>query len=1018
MLQTALAAQFKRPGVRYRGISFWSLNGRLESRELKRQIDYFKKMGLGAVCLHARSGLQTRYLSKQWFKLMRECVEHAKDRKMLVWLYDEDRYPSGFAGGFVTKNPEFRQKRMRLDFLSEGQPVSNDTVATFAFSGTQEKPATFRRIQSLSEMKAGEFAAAFRVLQAPLNPWYNGYTYLDAMHPRAVRQFIQTTYEPYKRLMGQHFGKTIEAIFTDEPTYGQSLMSFWGDFIDGYKEAEQREIPWSVKLEKRFKDRFGYDLLDHLPELYIDFGDHTEVTRHDYYEMITSQLNSSFASQIYRWCDKAGIDFAGHVLFEETCSTQTSAVGSAMRFYEHFHIPGIDILTDAAPDYDTAIQCASAARQFGRKWVLSETYGVTGWDFPLEGHKAVGDWQAALGVNKRCLHLSFYTMSGAAKRDCPASISFQSAYADHYKPIEDYFGRVNLMLTQGKFKCRLLVIHPVESTWIRWRLKAKEQTDIKKLDQRLIDLRNWLLQAQLPFDYADEHLLCEHGSVRGSQLCVGKGRYDAVLVPQMLTIRGSTCDVLRKFAAAGGRVIFAGRPSQLVDAEESSRAFELADQCLRIDLKEKAVVQATRDLAFLQLSAGKQVLSHVREKNGQTIAFLCNTSRKKAIAKLNVQIKSKGDVQEWDLMTAERFSVRATKGSGNVSFDTDLPPSGSRLFVVSSQKADLPTRPNWRDVRKVSLPATDWQLTLREPNPLVLDFVRVRIGGTNWSVSMECLKADRWIREQIGYKPHSYFELQPWKQPRTNGRPHRVETESVFNIDRIPAGEIHIAFERIAGLKSAAVNNQPISLAKPNGYWVDPCFVKYRVDPSWLHSGENSLRFEIDYVERSGLENAFLLSSGRVLPDLKACTLRKAEPTIRIGDAAKQGLPFYGAGMVYSQPIRMKSRKGESVFLALPGWRGACVLIHLDGRQVGAIYSPPDEVLLPVADDKVHELGIEVILGRGNTFGPLHRKGKISAWAGGPFEWETEGERWQDEYRLAPTGLLAAPQIIYRRKTN
>ena len=55
-------------------------------------------------------------------------------------------------------------------------------------------------------------------------------------------------------------------------------------------------------------------------------------------------------------------------------------------------------------------------------------YGGSGWDFDLKGHKALGDWQALMGINLRCPHLSWYTMEGEAKRDYPASILHQSAW--------------------------------------------------------------------------------------------------------------------------------------------------------------------------------------------------------------------------------------------------------------------------------------------------------------------------------------------------------------------------------------------------------------------------------------------------------------------------------------------------------------------------------------------------------------------------------------------------------------
>lgn len=57
--------------------------------------------------------------------------------------------------------------------------------------------------------------------------------------------------------------------------------------------------------------------------------------------------------------------------------------------------------------YNTVKQTASVHRQNnGNKGgVMSELYGVTGWDFDFTGHKVSGDWQAALGVCFRVHHL-------------------------------------------------------------------------------------------------------------------------------------------------------------------------------------------------------------------------------------------------------------------------------------------------------------------------------------------------------------------------------------------------------------------------------------------------------------------------------------------------------------------------------------------------------------------------------------------------------------------------------------
>ena len=101
---------FQNPTSEYRGTPFWSWNCKLEQEELLRQIEILKQMGFGGFHMHVRSGMATPYLSDEFMDLVGACVNKAKKEEMLAWLYDEDRWPSGFAGGFVTQDPQYRIK--------------------------------------------------------------------------------------------------------------------------------------------------------------------------------------------------------------------------------------------------------------------------------------------------------------------------------------------------------------------------------------------------------------------------------------------------------------------------------------------------------------------------------------------------------------------------------------------------------------------------------------------------------------------------------------------------------------------------------------------------------------------------------------------------------------------------------------------------------------------------------------------------------------------------------------------
>ena len=101
---------FKNPTSEYRAAPFWSWNCELRKDLLGKEIEYMKEMGFGGFHMHTRSGMATPYLSEEFMSLIKACNEKAKKENMLAWLYDEDRWPSGAAGGIVTKDPKFREK--------------------------------------------------------------------------------------------------------------------------------------------------------------------------------------------------------------------------------------------------------------------------------------------------------------------------------------------------------------------------------------------------------------------------------------------------------------------------------------------------------------------------------------------------------------------------------------------------------------------------------------------------------------------------------------------------------------------------------------------------------------------------------------------------------------------------------------------------------------------------------------------------------------------------------------------
>ena len=1028
---------FANPPAEFRGKPFWSWNGLLDPEELRRQVRIFKEMGMGGAFLHSRVGLATPYLGPEWFDAIHAAVSECRSAGMEAWLYDEDCWPSGYAGGTVTADPAHRMKFLVMEIVPAKKFREADSDGEFPL---WEADVKGDRVFNLAWLRADQRPRAshvllFHVETQPCSSWFNDASYLDTLSATAVRAFIESTHERYRRELGEEFGTVVPGIFTDEPNY---CAIFGNQIPQGRKGIPYTFVPWTDRLQSVFENMFSYSLRGHLPELMLEVdGIKVSRARLNYRNCITHLFTTSFAKQIGDWCEEQGIMLTGHVLLEELLHTQTLVVGSAMRFYEHMQAPGIDMLCQFDNNFDVAKQCQSVVNQTGRKWMLSEMYGCTGWDFDFEGHKAVGDWQAALGVNLRCQHLAWYTMKGEAKRDYPASIFFQSAWWEQYHHVEDYFSRINVAMSEGECVQRLLVIHPIESMFARFRprlldheladkvMMFHEGEETSELDRRAGVTRDILLRNHLDYAYADEELLGRLGSVsaKGANLNLGRGSYSAVLVPPVDTLRESTIRLLESFRAAGGTVVFAGEPPLLVDGFPDDSAAILAEYCVCVPHEEKPVVSAlgplVRDVSVTD-ARGREIgsiLYQLRRTDCRHLLFLCNTDRTKGFNAVTVKVRCPGTVVEHDPATGELSRVVSARRGAWTTFSTSLPATGSRLFVLHTAAVrNIPVAARWKTVRKTTLKHLECA-QLSEPNVFVLDFAEYQIGEPGgFSAALEILKVDRRVRESMGL-PHRGGEMtQPWARKVGPESPRQmVMLRFAFQIETLPEGPMELAMET-PGRFVTTLNGHYVNPDKDNGWWVDPCLRRIPIDTAHLRKGENLLECVTGFQEDDNLDALYLLGDfGVELREGLPVILGRRAPA-GIGDWRDQQLPFYGGAVSYRYRIQVCAKPGERAVLQVAKMEGAVVRVLVDGAEVGCAAWPPYEVdLTPRLDGGSHELTLELFGSRRNTFGPLHFADPDPP-AIGPAHFVSEGDEWTDKYVLKPCGLLGHPAILLQRK--
>lgn len=1031
---------FENPSAAYRGKPFWALNGKLEEQELKRQIKIFKEMGFGGFFMHSRTGLETEYLGEEWFRLMKECADYAESLDMEAWLYDEDRWPSGSAGGMAAREMKYRASFLEAKLYSpaewekfrkewtgewaesgkrwkerihaladcENHADDDNVINQFAVNFHDNDMISVRSITAAESIRKDETAVVFIVRLAECNDNYNGFTYLDTMNRDAVAYYMQLTHERYGQECGDCFGRSMRGIFTDEPHRGPLFTEFSGGKVNA--------VPYTSELFREFQRRFGYDLSEKLPELFFRYEGHPlSRTARDYIELCQELFLENFAEPVQRWCMENGLFFTGHLLHEDSMTAQTAMQGSLMRFYEYMDYPGVDVLTEHNDSWWIVKQAASVARQLGKKYILSELYGCTGWQMSLEDYKQTGDWQALLGINLRCPHLSWYTMKGETKRDYPASIFYQSAWYKEYHFLEDYFSRINAVMEDTQPVCSVLVLNPIESVWARTRSGAFDGLEacdkgIQRLEKRYQDLFWILTKNHIDFDYGEEDLLNRYASIHGSRIQVGEVSYTTVLVAGMETIRTSTLMLLEDMVKQGGNVIFVGEIPRYADVMPSVRIRDLAERASVIPFEEEQISSSLNKGRLVHLSGkhAEKIAVQVRKTKQEWIVFLLNSDRETSAGRIEVRLDIQGHPEIWDARTGKVYDCPYTRKKESLELAVLFKAGEEKLLVVSGKKRVVQKEEENQWIR-LRIPENEFSYSLLEENVCVLDWVRTYTKDGRNVPETEVLKADRRLREMLRLSYRGGEMLQPWYVEKCNKGVKQVladiTLEYRFEAESI-ARECFLAVEDLENVRRILLNDKEMPKVS-KGKWLDHCFERIKVPQGLLVKGTNILKLEYGYYKNSGIEAVYLLGGFgvRLEAGSRNAVITELPGTLKPGDIRAQGLPFYTGGIRYfltgMQDGRYRIRVRET---------GAAT-VRLIGKKNTSFISKPYEAV--IEDPKA----VELIFGRRNTFGPLHQlPAKAESYNPGSFV--TEGAQWSDDYVLMSQGLAELPEIWIERKDN
>ncbi|MBQ9761185.1 MAG: hypothetical protein IJW16_07535 [Clostridia bacterium] len=1011
---------FQNPTSEYRGTPFWAWNDKLERDELIRQIGELKEMGFGGFHMHSRAGLAPTYLSEDFMDLISACNEEAKKQKMLAWLYDEDRWPSGAAGGYVTKDPKKRQKKIvmtRNQMENATDPVTGHNegrpylLAAYDVSLNEDGTlASYRTVKAEDEVLGTRYYA-YVVSHAPTG-WYNGQSYADTLDPETMQEFIRVTYETYKKKVGHDFGGSIPAIFTDEPQFRKMKTL---PFANSDSDVE---FAWTHTFPETFKAAYGIDIVEKLPEIVWDLpnGEPSRV-RYLYQDHSCERFTEAFADQCGKWCEENGIALTGHMMEEPTLKSQSDMLGEAMRAYRGFGIPGIDMLVNRV-ELSTAKQCQSTVHQYGREAMLSELYGVTGWDFDFRGHKFQGDWQAALGVSVRVPHLSWVSMRGSAKRDYPASIHYQSAWYREYPYVEDHFARLNTVLTRGKPDVKVGVIHPIESYWLHNGPKGNNADVCRQLEFNFKNTIEWMLFGTVDFDFISESLLPDqHKAGKGAKLTVGEMKYDAIVLPGMETIRQSTLDILMAFQRRGGKVIVMGSLPTLIDAKKATLPKAFLNKIVSVPFSSTALLgalESERDVCIVESSgkSSENLIYNMRIDGKDKWLFIAHAKEPMTVedytiadykpTDITITLRGEFDVEYYDTLTGKISPVCVKRANGKTVIDRRIYPSDSLLFrlapVSNTAQTVCATDAQKRTPAAVIDCKEKVSIKRSEPNVYILDMAEWSLDGKEFEPTEEILRIDSKLRAEYGYPKADGKDVQPWCIPQ--------EVIEHFPVLRFTVeSEIEIACKlAYETAEEVILNGEQVEITR-NGYFTDRHI--YTMPLPKLKKGKNELVIRVPIGKRTSIENFFLLGEFGVRVEGSKATVTKAPSMIPFGDLTRYGFPFYGANVTYSIPVELE--KDSDLVIKASHYRGALLRVSVDNRSSEPLVYAPYRVKVTGVKAGKHKINVTLFGSRINCFGTVHRCNNKTYQD--PSQWYTKDEEFAYEYQLTPMGLMKSPMI-------
>jgi len=766
-------------------VRWWWNGNRIVKDELLRELEMLKNAGVGGVEINSIRFPETAdplhykelvWLSDEWIDMLAFTLREAKKRGMICDIIMGSGWP--FGGDFLTKDEQSQIMALGTKDIVGPQVLKitrNDLQALVDPPISSKNEKKYKELAAL-RLAPANLESLGRVINLDAEIGNDELT-INVPDGNHVLYFLVKITGFMAVMFGapgasgpvlNHFNKAAVEGYLNRmsaaivPKLGSMGKNFRSVFTDS---LELEGANWCDDMHEQFEKRRQYSVKPYLPFILFKTGaigrplnekygsipsaQFTDVLNRVRYDFEITKLElfqERFLETYLSWCKKNGVKSRMQAYGREYFPIDSSMLVDIpecetwMRSYIGQDLKDFDYTQGRAyPPINKFV--SSGARLAGKKVISCEeiTNIAVVFNATLEMIKLTGDQSNLSGVTHSIMHGFNYSPPDAP---FPGWIRYGTFFNErnpwwpYLKNWTHYKARLSAVFQNGTLVSDIAVMHPLPDLWSKYGVQWDPFPE-RALPDYVHNVWEAIHQNGNGCDYVSENIL-QKATFADGKLNYGPRQYKILFIIEAETIHADTAKALRRYAAAGGQIVFIGKyptkaPGHYNHVELDKQVNEIIGSIKNKGDDKVALYPApNHDGKIIDWWRGIQekfkIKPYFKTDNPQTLIsqvyykfdnadafFISNysiTNRFELNAEFDVAPDKKAWL--WDAETGERF-LYPTDGKNN-RLKITLGPAETKLIVFDAHTQGEKYRLLDFSKKPVLIITTPWSLTLNHVN--------------------------------------------------------------------------------------------------------------------------------------------------------------------------------------------------------------------------------------------------------------------------------------------------------------